>query len=98
MMMALEKKKKTESDKDDTLTSLDALNEAHDTDPDFQALIDEYGATKPKALADPLTDPMPDAFCKILETWFWGRYSATEIKNEQAKCRRPANANAVIPC
>ena len=46
----------------------------------------------------PSLTPLPDALCKILETWFWGHYSATEIKNEQAKCKRPSNATAVIPC
>ena len=107
------KRHHSESDHDDTASvsglkkqksdepppnPLQVINQAHDNDLDFQALLDEYGATKPKALADPVTDPMLDALCKILETWFWGHYSSREIKNEQAKRRCPANATAIIPC
>ena len=46
------------------------LNETLDSDLDFQSLMNSYDATKPKALADPTTGPLPDALCKILETWF----------------------------
>ena len=42
-------------------------------------------------------DPIPELLTKILESWFWGHYSSTEIKNEQDKTRRPSNADAVIP-
>ena len=46
------KKRKT----DETLDPQKALNDTNDQDPDFQDIMNEYGATKPKALADPTTD------------------------------------------
>ena len=64
------------------------MNETLASDPHFQSLMQDYNLTKPKALANPTTHPLPDALCKILETWFWGHYSENEIKDEQAKCRR----------
>ena len=64
-----------------------AVTKAYENDPDFKELLDVYNYTKPKALADPLTDPIPECLTKILESWIWGHYSSTEIKAEQVKTK-----------
>ena len=73
-----------------------AVTKAYEKDPDFKELLHVYNSTKPKALADPLTDPIPEPLTETLESWFWGHYSSTEIKAEQAKTKHPANATTLI--
>ena len=86
------KKCKTEQDSDDNLDPAQAVTKAYKNDPDFKELLDVYNSTKPKALADPLTDLILEPLTKILESWFWGHYSSTE----KAKTKQPANATALI--
>ena len=83
-------------DSDDNFDPVQVVTKAYENDPNFKELLDVYNSTKPKALVDPLTDPIPEPLTKILESWFWGHYSSTEIKAEQAKTKCPANAMALI--
>ena len=57
----------------------------------------ELDKTKPKVLADPVTDPIPQLLADTLETWFWSHYTKEEVKAELLKSVRPKNANACIP-
>ena len=79
------KKHKLDPDSDKNLEPAQAVTKACENDPDFKELLDVYNSIKPKALADPVTDPIPEPLTKILESWTWGHYSSTEIKTEQAK-------------
>ena len=90
------KSRKLGEDSDENLDLAQAFTKAFESDLDFKELLDVYSTTKPKALEDPLTDLIPEPLMKILESWFWGHYSSTEIKTEQAKTKHPANATALI--
>ena len=91
------KKCKTDPDSDNNLDPAQSVTKAYENNLDFKELLDVYNSTKPKALANLLTDPIPEPLTKIPESWFWGHYSSTEIKAEQVKTKCPANATALIP-
>ena len=63
----------------------------------MEELVNEWKASQPKYLEDPVTTAIPPPLAKTLETWFWSVYSKEEVKNELAKTLRPENATALIP-
>ena len=91
--------KKKRGDEAGVLDPTAAVTKAYENDPDFKELLDQYSATKPKALADPTTDPIPEPLTKILESWFGGHYSSTEIKKmSRQKLVAPPMLMLLFPC